>query len=138
MDPTANPLQQLGYQAPDLDRFVFELALDPQKQSLEALLGWPDECPQARSSRIRSYGRLLALATRSQPIPGIIDLYLEQDGSEPTVRPAQMLTGGEVLLAEGLSLGQGRNCRFNIPLWIWALFPAFAADLESGYAQPFA
>ena len=69
--------------------------------------------------RFAGYGRLLAATAKCLPDAGIVDLLLDGQSVDPTVRAAQLLKGGEVLLAEGLGLGPGRAPRYSIPMWIW-------------------
>jgi hypothetical protein len=132
-----DPLSRLGYEAIDLVRFVSELELQPHASAIERARLWPDEGPELRHGRFAGYGRLLYLSVSRLPEPGIIDLFLDGRYPEPTVRPAQRLREGETLLAEGLGMGSGRDCRFCIPLWIYAAFPDVAAAIEAGWGtQP--
>ncbi len=128
-----DPLEQLGYRPIDLDRFVTELNLGRQAEALRALWNWPGEAELARRRRFAGYGRLLATAARSLPTAGIVDLLLDGRGVDPTVRAAQLLKGGEVLLAEGLGLGEGRAPRYSVPVWIYAVLPEAAEALEAGW-----
>lgn len=131
-----DPLEQLGYRAIDIDRFVVELSLERQATALRALWDWQGEDPSLRLSRFAGYGRLLAVAAQALPEAGIVDLLLDGMGVDPTVRAAQLLRGGEVLLAEGLGLGPNRAPRYSIPMWIWAVLPEAAAALEAGWNEP--
>jgi hypothetical protein len=131
-----DPLEQLGYRPIDLDRFVAELNLGRQADAIRDLWTWPGEDAAARRRRFAGYGRLLAATAKSLPEAGIVDLLLDGRGVDPTVRAAQLLKGGEVLLAEGLGLGPGRPPRYSIPTWIWAVFPEAAEALEAGWSGP--
>lgn len=130
-----DPLEKLGYRATDIDRFVAELDLRRQQDALRALRDWPDETEAVRRRRFAGYARLLVLATRALPQAGIVDLVLDGTSPGPTVRGAQLLKSGEVLLAEGLGMGDDREPRFSIPLWIYAVFPELAEWLELGWAS---
>ena len=130
-----DPLEQLGYRPIDLDRFVAELNLGRQAETLRALWNWPGEDEDARRRRFGGYGRLLAATAKCLPDAGIVDLLLDGQSVDPTVRAAQLLKGGEVLLAEGLGLGPGRAPRYSIPMWIWAVLPEAAHALETGWAR---
>lgn len=128
-----DPLEQLGYRAIDIDRFIAELSLERQALALRALWEWQGEDEALRQRRFAGYGRLLAAAARALPEAGIVDLLLDGLSVDPTVRAAQLLRGGEVLLAEGLGLGPGRAPRYSIPMWIWAVLPDAATALEMGW-----
>lgn len=128
-----DPLEQLGYRAIDIDRFVAELSLEHQSAALRSLWEWRGEEKAMRLRRFAGYGRLLAAATQALPEAGIVDLLLDGRNVDPTVRAAQLLKGGEVLMAEGLGVGPGRPPRFSIPLWIWAVLPEAASALEAGW-----
>ena len=129
-----DPLEQLGYRTINIDRFVAELSLERQLVALRALWEWGGEEKAMRHRRFAGYGRLLAAATMALPEAGIIDLLLDGTTLDPTVRAAQLLRGGEVLLAEGLGLGPGRSPRYSVPMWIWAVLPEAAVALEAGWA----
>lgn len=131
--PMTDPLEQLGYRAIDLERFIAELSLERQVAALRALWDWPNEEKGMRLRRFAGYGRLLAATTLALPEPGIVDLLLDGRSVDPTVRAAQLLKGGEVLMAEGLGLGPGRAPRYSIPLWIYAVQPDAASALEAGW-----
>jgi len=117
----------------DLDRFVGELSLSRQREALSSLRHWFNEDESVCRHRFAGYGRLLALTTSAQETVGIVDLVLDGTSDGPTVRPAQLLRGGEVLMAEGLALGEGRSCRYSVPLWIHACYPEIVSWLELGW-----